>query len=75
MNKVVIMKEVNSPALKEVVNQLVDVVDQVGSNAMPYQQGSCLITGCKHVVQALALDWAFNKKIQPIKNLESRKGK
>ena len=59
----VLKSEMSSGALQEVVASLVCVIGKVEAAAIPYQQASVEITAHKHVLQALALDWAFAKKI------------
>lgn len=62
MNVDIIKKEVKSPALKSIVESLCTLVERVRKGEITYQQGSVEITGHKHVIQALALDWMFSRK-------------
>jgi hypothetical protein len=57
-----ITKEIKSPALKEIVESLVTIIDRVRSGEISHQKASSEITGHKHIIQSLALDWAFNRK-------------
>lgn len=64
MNLQIIQKEIKSDALKEVVKSLTDTVNDVKSRSIDYQQANVEIVGCKHIIQSIALDWAFNGKIK-----------
>ena len=66
MDTAIIMAEITSPALKQVVKELISAVDRVSSGEIKYQQGSVEIVGCKHVIQALALDWAVSAQTKQI---------
>ena len=64
MNITTISKEINSPALKEVVKSLYDVMSRIQGNVITHQQGATEITAHKHIIQSIALDWAFNRQKQ-----------
>ena len=62
MNMQIVLKEVKNPALKEIVKDLDDIVDNVRNGRINYQQGNMEIVGRKHIIQSIALDWAFGKQ-------------
>lgn len=55
-------REVTSPALREVIIKLNSIIDRVEKREIIYQQGSTEISGCKYILQSIALDWAFNNR-------------
>jgi len=62
---VTITNEIKSKSLKEIIKTLGEIVKRVQDGEITYQQGSVEITGCKHIIQSLALDWSFSKgKVQ-----------
>ena len=62
MDTQVIKEEITSRALREVVDSLIDVIDRVETGETSHQRAIVEITGHKHVLQSIALDWAFNRK-------------
>jgi hypothetical protein len=64
MNVEVIKKEIKSPALKTIVESLCSLIERVKNGDITYQQGSAEIAGHKHIIQSLALDWMFSKKVK-----------
>lgn len=66
MNIAVVLKEVKSQALKEIISDLDGIVENVRDKKITYQQGNMEIVGRKHIIQGLALDWAFNRKAKAI---------
>lgn len=70
MNLQIIQKEIKSPALNEVIKSLVGTVDEMKSRTIDYQQANVEIVGCKHIIQSIALDWAYNGKIKTISKLK-----
>jgi hypothetical protein len=59
-----IQKEIKSNALKEIVEDLDEIVNKVRAQEISYQQGNMEIVGRKHVIQSIALDWTFSKKVK-----------
>jgi len=66
MNMNIIGKEINSPALKEIATSMHDLICRIQSDEISHQQGATEITGHKHLIQSIALDWAFNRKKQEL---------
>ena len=73
MNINTITKEISSPALQEIATSLNDLIDRIQSNEVTHQQGSTEITGHKHLIQSIALDWAFNRKKQELLPIKENK--
>lgn len=69
MNLAIIQKEIKSPALKEIVKSLTDTVNDVKNKTIDYQQANVEIVGCKHIIQSLALDWAYGGKIKSLRKV------
>lgn len=66
MNIQIISKEIKSSALNEIVKSLVETVERVKSHKIDQHQANVEIVGCKHIIQSIALDWAFNGKIKKL---------
>ena len=62
MNISIIIKEIKSKALQEIAKDLNMIVEDVRNHNISYQQGNMEIVGRKHIIQSIALDWAFNSK-------------
>jgi hypothetical protein len=63
----IIKNEITSPAFKEITNALSHILDKIQNRDIDYKQGVVEITACKHIIQSLAIDWAFNRKVKKIK--------
>ena len=61
----IIQDEIISPALKEIVKNLTDISTRVKKQTIRYQQGQVELATQKHVIQAIALDWSFNRIKDP----------
>ena len=72
MNINKILNEIKSPAIKEIASSLAETVERMQGKIIDYRQGSVEIAGHKHLIQSVALDWAFNrvKKQYLIENKE-----
>lgn len=68
MNLSVIKKEIKSEALKEVVSSLTKTVNNVKERKIDFQQAQMEIAGCKHIIQTIALDWAFGGRLKVIES-------
>lgn len=60
MNIKTVTDEISSPALKQIVAYLWDTVDSVRAGKISHQQATVEITGQKHIIQSIALDWLYN---------------
>lgn len=69
MNIQIILKEVRSEALQEIIKTLNSTIERIQKEEIKYQQGNTEIVGCKHIIQSIALDWAFNGRKKVIKKL------
>lgn len=69
MNLAVINKEIKSDALKEIVKSLADTVNDMKNRSIDYQQANVEIVGCKHIIQSIALDWAYGGKIKVVNKI------
>ncbi len=65
----ILQKEMGSKALQEVVRSLVETVNEVKGRDISYQQANSEIVGCKHIIQSLALDWAYHNRVKEIKKI------
>ncbi len=75
MNVEMILKEMHSPATKELMNGLCSVITNLEDKEISHQQGAVEIAGYKHAIQDLALDWTFGRKSRNIKRLSKQVGK
>jgi len=57
-----VVKEIHSPALKEIVKSVWDTVDRIQTGQTTYKQASVEIAGHKHIIQAVVADWMWNKQ-------------
>jgi hypothetical protein len=73
MNLQIIQKEIKSQALQEVVKSLIGTVDEMKARTIDYQSANVEIVGCKHIIQSIALDWAYNGKIKTLKTITKEK--
>lgn len=64
-----VLKEMKSEACQEIVKELSRIIEKVQQKEIQYKQGMAEITGCKHIIQSIALDWTFNGKKEQIKKL------
>ena len=65
-----ITKEIYSEALKSIIKQIWDTLEKTKSGEINPSQASAENASCKHLIQAVALDWMYNKQI---KKFESTK--
>ena len=61
MNLKIINSEITSPALKEVAKTLGETLIAVRSKRMEIAEAQLSVTTCKHVLQAIAIDWMYNR--------------
>ena len=73
MNLAIINKEIKSDALKEVIRSLTETVNDVKSKNIEYQQANVEIVGCKHVIQSIALDWAYGGRLKRLETITEGK--
>lgn len=65
MNIDIIKSEIKSPALREIASAIVSAVSGVEGGQMPLDQGRLRISGCKHVLQIMALEMMKDKQLRP----------
>lgn len=64
MNLKVIQKEVKSEALKEIIESLGETVGNVKGGKIDPKLATIEISGVKHIIRCMALDWAYNKRVK-----------
>jgi hypothetical protein len=64
-----VLNEISSAALKEVTQELWQIIERVQSKEIQPTQGGIEIAGCKHMIQSIAIDWAFNGKKEKLQKL------
>lgn len=66
MNVEKIKREIRSEALQEIVECLGTTINNYSAKKIEYQQAKIELGGCKHIIQSIALDWAFKGKASNI---------
>lgn len=57
-----INSEISSKALSEIATEIHGAVKDMNRDPHSQRTAAITIAGCKHLLQALALDWMYNKK-------------
>lgn len=69
MNIDTIKNEIKSSALKEIADAIVGAVNGVEQGHMPLDQGRLRISGCKHLLQIMAIEMMREKQGKPSETL------
>ena len=70
-----IAREIFSPALGTIVGEIYQTLERTKSGEITPTQASAENASCKHLLQAVALDWMYNKKIREIKQVQAQEPK
>ncbi len=62
MSLELIQKEIKSPAIKSLVNEMWDTLRRVKSGEILYQQGQVENGSQKNLLASVGLDWHYNKQ-------------
>lgn len=54
--------EIDSPAIREIVRSLWEVVDRVQTGKIQSRQAGVEVAAHRHFLQAISLDWFYNKQ-------------
>ena len=63
MQLLIIIKEIRSPALREVASSVIETIKKIRSGSISHQQASVEIASHKYLLRTIALDWLYHKHL------------